>query len=334
MADEFRHKDVVSGRITENEFENVNQHIFNSQAVGDLLYASGLTQLSRLGIGAADTILSSQGGVPTWRTPAQILTDLSGQAGAAFDWGGQNLTNLGSLAAHSLAGKLTGGAQEIEGSAFDINGGTMAGVTLDGTLTLGGQAFDAGAVDAQINTTGPWTGLLVQLTADGPEGAQIGGYVDSASPANDDALLGILGKGKDSNGDATTYASYQLQIENATHTTECGKQLWRNKVNNAWNDCMKLSSLGVLDVDASSGLGAATVGEFDEYDDAMILKQGISDKALEKLEEIGVLSRKDSGSGWMLNIQAMLYLLAGGVYQNRARIDDINSRILALPQRS
>jgi len=49
------------------------------------------------------------------------------------------------LPAVTLEGKLTAGAIEIEGSAFDINGGTMADVTLDGTLTLGSQAFDGDA---------------------------------------------------------------------------------------------------------------------------------------------------------------------------------------------
>ena len=97
MAGEFRHKDVVAGRVREVEYEHINQHILNNQATGDIVHATSAAQLGRLAVGATDTILSVQGGLPGWRTPADILTDLSGQAGAAFDWGGQNLTNLVSL---------------------------------------------------------------------------------------------------------------------------------------------------------------------------------------------------------------------------------------------
>ena len=43
----------------------------------------------------------------------------------------------------TIGGKLTAGANEIEGSAFDINGGTMASVTLDGAIAGGGQNITA-----------------------------------------------------------------------------------------------------------------------------------------------------------------------------------------------
>jgi len=58
-------------------------------AKGDIVYASGAGAGTILTIGATDTILSVQGGVPTWRTPANILVDLSGQAGATFDFNDQ-----------------------------------------------------------------------------------------------------------------------------------------------------------------------------------------------------------------------------------------------------
>ena len=38
MADEFRHKDVVDGRITETEYEAVAQHILNNAVDGDFIY--------------------------------------------------------------------------------------------------------------------------------------------------------------------------------------------------------------------------------------------------------------------------------------------------------
>ena len=52
MVDEFRHDDAVSGKLTEDEYEAVGEHIFNSQAQGDIMYASSASQLTRLGAGA------------------------------------------------------------------------------------------------------------------------------------------------------------------------------------------------------------------------------------------------------------------------------------------
>jgi len=94
------------------------------------------------------------------------------------------------------------------------------------------------------------------------------------------------------------------------------------------NLAMTLSSTGELDCDAAIAGDA-----FDEFDDAIILRR--SEKQLEALEEIGVMKRKYTGSGWMLNFQKMMYLLAGGVYQNREKLDILGRRLetleLALP---
>ncbi len=103
----LKHTNVVLGRITEVEYEAEDEHILVGQAKGDMVIATSAAQLGGLAIGPGDTILSSQGGLPTWRSPANILTDLSGQAGAAFDWNGQNLTNPGTvdgvdIAAHAV----------------------------------------------------------------------------------------------------------------------------------------------------------------------------------------------------------------------------------------
>ena len=63
-------------------------------ATGDMRYASAAGVGLILTIGATDTILSVQGGVPTWRTPANILTDLSGQAGADFSMNTNKITSV------------------------------------------------------------------------------------------------------------------------------------------------------------------------------------------------------------------------------------------------
>jgi len=82
MADEFRHADVVIGRITENEYESISEHIFNSQATGDMMIATSPTQLSRLTI-TNDRILVSSGGLFSWSDTLPAFTaggDIIGQA--------------------------------------------------------------------------------------------------------------------------------------------------------------------------------------------------------------------------------------------------------------
>lgn len=41
MPNELRHKNVVAGEISENEYEAINQHIANNQVANDMLYYNG-----------------------------------------------------------------------------------------------------------------------------------------------------------------------------------------------------------------------------------------------------------------------------------------------------
>ena len=77
MANELRHKDVGTA-LSKSEWEDVSSHILNSQAAGDIIYASSTTQLSRLGIGAAKQILAvnSAGTAPEWTSSPPVGTAL------------------------------------------------------------------------------------------------------------------------------------------------------------------------------------------------------------------------------------------------------------------
>jgi len=77
MAHEFRHDDAVSGRVREDEYEDISEHILNDQATGDLVYASSATQLSGLPIGTDNYILSVATNTPAWISPAALLADIS-----------------------------------------------------------------------------------------------------------------------------------------------------------------------------------------------------------------------------------------------------------------
>jgi len=67
MSNELRHGDVGT-QLTQTEYEAVTAHDFNSQAQGDVLYASSTTQLSRLGAGTAGQHLITGGASanPSW----------------------------------------------------------------------------------------------------------------------------------------------------------------------------------------------------------------------------------------------------------------------------
>ena len=80
MANELKHGSVGT-ELTQGEFEGVGLHVFDSQATGDIVYASSSTQLSRLAKGADNTFLQMGGSnIPEW---VQDVT-LQGASGSAM----------------------------------------------------------------------------------------------------------------------------------------------------------------------------------------------------------------------------------------------------------
>ena len=70
MANELAHI-TVGTELTQAEFEGTTLHQFNSQATGDIGYASSTTQISRLGIGGTGDTLTIASGIPAWNTVVQ-----------------------------------------------------------------------------------------------------------------------------------------------------------------------------------------------------------------------------------------------------------------------
>lgn len=81
MANELKHKDV-GDELTKTEFHDVELHVFDSQAAGDIPYASSATQLSRLAKGTDGDYLKS-GAPPAWEAHKDITTGVHG-AGANY----------------------------------------------------------------------------------------------------------------------------------------------------------------------------------------------------------------------------------------------------------
>ena len=104
---------------------------------------------------------------------------------------------------------------------------------------------------------------------------------------------------------------------------------------------MQISSAGVLAVDLSGTGDAAQVDVYDDYCDPASLKvyantvgnlttpeQREANRAL--MRDMGIIFEKECGRGDMVNIQPLTRLLAGGIYQNRARIDELERKLEGL----
>ena len=172
MANEFKHKSVGT-ELTQTEFEAVGGHEFDSQARGDIPVATSTTQLSRLAVGAAGAVLTSDGTDPVWDTtwsptghliPAADDTYDLGSASAAwqdfFLEGDITLTDAGTLATSAGALTIT--------SAAAATWSTSAGaLTLNGTggvaLQEGGSAIFS-ISDARAITTANTASIALDAT--------------------------------------------------------------------------------------------------------------------------------------------------------------------------
>ena len=295
-----------------------------SRALGDL---SNVTLA-----GEADhDMLYYDNATSLWKntTPATILAQLSGQAGIAFDWGGQNLTNLGSIAAFTLAGKLTAGAVEIESSAFDINGGTIAAVTLDGTITLNGQDLDAGSGNLQVKTSGNYGGILITSTATGAYGVRIRRYMNSSSPAVNDSVSLDWYTGKNDAGQDVEYHHRYTWIDNVGDGSEGCRLQWDLMNGGAIHTAMKLSAAGQVS-------GDLAYAEFDKWDDkAVVLQKDVPEELrkigiAEQFVKMGIVDRKDNGEGYMLNLQQSFWFNFHALKVAFREIDSLRERVSLL----
>ena len=172
--------DVSAGTLTlaNNQIsgDKVEGGTINATTITGLTTA-GITATANIDIGAydfrANTIIAddlTSGRVVFSRTNGQLTDDND------FTFATDTLT-VTKIGAYELTGKLTAGSVEIEGSAFDINGGDISAVTISGGLTwssaqdLNSQALtnaniDSGAIDGTpIGANSANTGAFTTITA-------------------------------------------------------------------------------------------------------------------------------------------------------------------------
>ena len=137
MANELKHTDVGT-ILTEAEYDSITAHQFDSQATGDIMYASSSSQLSRLGIGSTGAILTVTGGVPVWDTTWTPTGDLIPSADDTYDLGSAaaawqdlflegdiTLTDAGTIATSAGALTVTSAAAatwSTSAGALTVNG--------------------------------------------------------------------------------------------------------------------------------------------------------------------------------------------------------------------
>ncbi len=202
---ELRHKDVTAGRVRENEYEHVRQHILNGQAKGDIVYAESDTQLSGKPIGSTNQVLTVVGGTIAWSdTPTFTTLTLTGKL---------TLSPSARIVTHleiSGTDKLATGEQ-----AFYVNFPSETLATNGVWITLGSTV-----------TSGDLTGIRVRVTGNAASaGANVrGGYLEAkAGAAKYAAMLeGALIHADYSAGNATISGDVRgltVQISTGTNLT-------------------------------------------------------------------------------------------------------------------
>jgi len=182
MANEFKHKDP-GAELTSAEFIAAcgDGHIFACQATGDIAYASSATVLSKLGKGAAGTILNMGGScIPAWTaTPTIGSTSWcnAGHAHAASNSGGTVCANV--LAGTTLK------------SCVVTSSLTTVGALNSGSIACGFGAIDNGS--SAITTTGLISGGSLDIDNVLINGTTIGHTCDTDLMTVADASLTIKG---------------------------------------------------------------------------------------------------------------------------------------------
>ena len=121
MANELTHKDPGS-ELTQAEYitSDGTGHVFESQATGDILYASSSTVLSRLAKATDGNVLELASGLPAWTASPTI---------GSTSWANANHAHAASNSGGTIAITATTGTLAVG------NGGTGA-TTLNNLITL------------------------------------------------------------------------------------------------------------------------------------------------------------------------------------------------------
>lgn len=164
MANELRHIPVGT-ELTQAEYEAITGHQLEGQAIGDLIYASSPTQLSRLGIGPEAAFVQVVGGVPAWYAlfSNDILVTSAGKRSAV-----DNPTNAG---VHSVGGGgTTGSISLLDNQSFTVTMNNVSAIVTVMDENGNGAAFLTTYASATIVEIGDPSNLWSVTDVDGNPG--------------------------------------------------------------------------------------------------------------------------------------------------------------------
>ncbi len=164
-----------------------------SYAVGDLLYASSTTALSKLTVGATDAVLTVAAGIPSWVATLPVASGGTGQttAATAFDALKQSATTsyVGAVQLATTAEVQTGTDAAKPITPSTLRGGALVRATVQNTTS--GTAIEFTGIPSWVKrivvmffgvSTNGSTRMIVQLGTSG--GIETTNYFSSASYSN------------------------------------------------------------------------------------------------------------------------------------------------------
>ena len=233
---------------------------------------------------------------------------------------------------------------------FYIASGRSAYISAENWYFENNNIYDVGAAGNE------WTATQLSVNS-----ASDGGYCtlyvnNSSTSANSKARVVIQAPATSGASDPYIYFAVTsgVDLTYGLDNSDSDNLVWSDDDNLGTNNRMKLvPSTGVLSVDGEdTGATAAQVNIFDDYDDAIELdryahatldlpditpEQRIANR--EHLVQMGIAEWAKQAEGpdhIMLKIQPLSKLLAGGVYQNRYRMDrqydEIDKRLAKIEQ--
>ena len=170
MAFKHNTSDTADGILTQGEYESTSGHILDSQAAGDMIVADTTTTMTRLAVGSADEVLTSDGSTPTY---SKITTSNINASTLVIESEGigsnDNDTTIPTSAAVKDYVDTNVTAQDLD---FTGDSGGPSAVDLDSqTLTISGTANEIEtSVSGQTLTVGivtnPTIGGNLTVTGD------------------------------------------------------------------------------------------------------------------------------------------------------------------------
>jgi len=249
MANEFIHGSVGT-ELTQGEWEGIGTHVFNSQATGDVVYASSATQLTRLGIGSTNEVLTVIGGIPDWVAITAVGTIATGV------WQG---TDVGVAYGGTGASDLTDGGVLLGSGTSAV---TAMAVLADSEMIVGDGATDPVAESGATLRTSIGVG-----TGDSPQFTDL--TLTDDLTLNSDSSVFNMGAGND----------FTIIHDGTTGATLAGSPI---TVNSTGALTLDSSTDIVLDADGDNitfkaGSGDSTGLDFSNSSGTWTIKSGTSD---------------------------------------------------------